>query len=167
MRGPKEVPAAKGVVIAGYITGATSRTVAARAIADRVVPDIESDWVCLREFHSHAEAVDAICRSWKRKDGSVDDSSIDLYFGDGDIIAAYRPASCNLKPAPRPLSYEPYALLVSNRTPGFREAFVRSLYELFSDGTVSNRFDTYFAGYSQSDPLKVLFRINSIPGLRK
>lgn len=162
-----------GYVIAGYIAGTTSKTVAVKAVNDPLDPVAGKDvWVCLRKFDDHKAAVKAICderpedRERTEDSKRAEDRSIDLYFGDSDIIAAYRPASCTLKAASRPLSYEPYAVLVSDRTDAFRAAFVRSLYELFSDGTVSKRFDTYFAGYSQSDPLKVLFRINSIPGLR-
>lgn len=161
VRGAEQVKQPAGYMVAGYITGATARTVAIKAVNDPESPVPSGDlWVCLKEFDDHKSAVAAICGD---RDAA---GSIDLYFGDSDIIAAYRTGKCNVKPAPRPLSYEPYAVLVSDRTMGFREAFVRSLYELFSDGTVGKRFDTYFSGHSQSDPLQVLFRINSIPGLR-
>ena len=37
---------------------------------------------------------------------------------------------------------------------------------MFSDQTVSGRFGTYFPELTKSSALSILFRINSIPGMR-
>jgi ABC-type amino acid transport substrate-binding protein len=150
--------ASSSMVVIGHLQGATARAVAVRAVHDGV---FRGSRVCLRAFESHTTAVAAICGDPDGKD------AIDVYFGDSDIILANRTDQCAIEPAPRPRSYEPYALVMSNRTLGFRERFLIALYELFSDGTANNRFNTYFSGYAQSGPLEALFRINSIPGLRE
>ncbi|WP_378942752.1 substrate-binding periplasmic protein [Paracoccus sp. R86501] len=146
-----------GVFIAGHVQGTTSETVIRRAakVANNQV-------LCLWAAESHVEAVAALCRG-----------EIDYYFGDLDIIEFYRSyraetgANCAKTEPPRTvLSYEPYALLVSNNTPGFRPRFLAALYELFSDGTAEQRFTSHFGGASPSTALNLLFRINSVPGLR-
>lgn len=145
------------VLIAGHVRGTTSETVIRRVAA---VDD--KDALCIWTAEGHAEAVAALCRG-----------EIDYYFGDLDIIEFYRShmaetgTNCaRIEPPRSVLSYEPYALLVSDNTAGFRPRFFAALYELFSDGTAEQRFSSHFGGASPSTALNLLFRINSVPGLR-
>lgn len=144
------------VYVAGYVDGETSKTIIRREAGKD-----ETAGLCLRTFKGHDEAVAALCKR-----------EIDYYFGDLDVIEFYRRSAADasgcaeIVPPQRVLSYEPYALLVSKATTTFRPKFIAALYELFSDGTASQRFSSHFAGASRSTALNLLFRINSVPGLR-
>ncbi len=152
------------VYFAGFVEGATSKTIIEREA--RSVSDLD---ICLVPFPAHVSAVRALCES--REDKLQ--YSIDFYFGDLDIIRFYRAQvlednqSCELQEPKKILSYEPYAFLVSNAAhPGFRPNFIAALYEMFSDGTAAQRFASHFEGAGKSTALNLLFRINSVPGLR-
>jgi ABC-type amino acid transport substrate-binding protein len=141
---------------AGYVTGATSAAFSEPYLRSK---GTQVDLLCLLPQPSHSAGVGALCNG-----------ALDLYFGDLDIIEAYRKevsdrdgADCLLKPGSFVLSYEPYALLVSDKTPGFRPRFIAALYEMFSDGTALRIFGGYFPNHSKSTALNILFRINSIP----
>jgi hypothetical protein len=95
---------------------------------------------------------------------------INFYFGDIDIISAYEReirsqagGSCPIAYTRDFLIYEPYALLIGRGTDGFRPKFVRELYRLFSDGTVSDSYARYFSDRRPSAALSMLFRINGVP----
>lgn len=150
-------PLKNGSFRAGYVVGTTSRANIDRAIDRKDVIGLPGTRLCFEEMPSHADLLRELCGG-----------GIQYYFGDIDIAQFYagQSSNCKIKPADRPLSYEPYALLVSNHTPGFRPRFIAALYEMFSDQTVSGRFGTYFPGLTKSSALSILFRINSIPGMR-
>lgn len=144
-----------GYFRAGYVTGTTARFNISQAVnRDRL--GVAGARVCPVEMPSHRDMVKALCGG-----------GLQYAFGDTDIAQFYgKQSACQIKPADHPLSYEPYALLVSNHTPGFRPRFIAALYEMFSDQTVAGRFGTYFPGLTKSSALGILFRINSIPGMR-
>lgn len=148
-------PDEAGYFRAGYVTGTTAKFSIALAVErDRL--GIVGTKVCPVEMPSHRVMVKALC-----------DGGLQYAFGDTDIAQFYgKQSACQIKPADHPLSYEPYALLVSDHTPGFRPRFIAALYEMFSDQTVAGRFGTYFPGLTKSSALGILFRINSIPGMR-
>lgn len=63
------------------------------------------------------------------------------------------------------LQYEPYALIVSSRIPGFREKFIMSLYEIFADRRAVRILDRHFATEERkiSPYVDMLFRMYQIP----
>ncbi len=140
---------------AAYVTGTTARFNIHEAVRrDRL--GLVGAKVCPVEMPTHAAVVEALCAG-----------DAQYAFGDTDIAQFYaKQGACPIKPADLPLSYEPYALLVSDHTPGFRPRFIAALYEMFADQTVLGRFGTYFPGLTKSSALGILFRINSIPGMR-
>lgn len=147
-----------GRVVAGYVAGTTAEDGFLAAFERRALgPEVRS--YCPVEFHSHRDGMAAICSG-----------RLHAYFGDIDIISAYereiaaRPGRpCRLAYTRDFLIYEPYALLVGEGPDGFRPRFVRELYRLFSDGTVSDAFARYFPERRQSAALSMLFRINGVP----
>jgi hypothetical protein len=78
-------------------------------------------------------------------------------------MMAERRNDCPSVPDALPLSHEPYAFVLHGRTAGFRQNFVRSLYELFHHEPAERRFERGFAGRAMSPFLRTLFRINTIP----
>ena len=147
-----------GYFRAAYVTGTTAKHNIRQAVTrDRL--GIAGTRVCPVEMPSHRAMVRALCA------GETPD--VQYAFGDTDIAQFFgKQSACEMRPADHPLSYEPYALLVSDHTPGFRPRFIAALYEMFSDQTVAGRFGTYFPGLTKSSALAMLFRINSVPGMR-
>ncbi|WP_210526909.1 transporter substrate-binding domain-containing protein [Rubellimicrobium arenae] len=143
---------------AGFVRGTTGGEVLAAALRAGAVK--VSAETCPVEFPTHWDAGRAFC-----------EGHLSFYFGDQDILRSvieiYRdgPRGCKFEGAiaPRPLSYEPYAFVVSGKTRGFRQAFVRALYEVFHHDTVTGRFHGNFEGQAMSRFLETLFRINQIP----
>jgi ABC-type amino acid transport substrate-binding protein len=149
-------PEQNGFLRAAYVVGTTSQHNIDLAIErDRL--GVAGAKICRVEMPSHEAMVEALCA--EKVQYSFGDIDIAVYFGS-------QMPNCQIEPADDPLSYEPYALLVSNQTEGFRPRFMAALYEMFSDGTVAGRFGTYFPGLAKSSALTMLFRINSIPGMR-
>ena len=147
--------------VAANVVGTTARATIERAVRLKQIRLDPGQAVCSREAADHRVGVQDFCRNASH-----------FYFGDLDIIQARRQVlaelgvACDLAPAERPLSYEPYALLVTSDDATFRARFIAMVYEMFSDGSAAGIFDAYFPGYGKSNALGLLFRINSIPGLR-
>ncbi len=146
-----------GFLRAAYVTGTTARFNIQQAVKrDDLGAGIS---VCPVEMPSHSAMVKALCFDSAISDakGAQRDMAahaVQYAFGDTDIAQFYGGQSaCKIKPADRPLSYEPYALLVSDHMPGFRPRFIAALYEMFSDQTVVGRFGTYFPGLTKSSAL--------------
>lgn len=140
---------------AAFVTGTTAQLNISQALKRDGISLMSYD-LCPEEMPSHEAMVAALCRG-----------DVQYAFGDTDIALFYsKKSACKIVQADRPLSYEPYALLISDNSPGFRPRFIAALYEMFSDQTVSGRFGTYFPGLTKSSALSILFRINSIPGMR-
>lgn len=145
---------------AGFVRGTTGAEVLAESLRTKAIARHEKNAICPVEFATHRDAGRAFC-----------DGHLRYYFGDQDILRsvvdAYRagPLGCAFdgKIAPRPLSYEPYAFVVTARTPGFRQAFSRALYEVFHHETATARFHGNFRGHAMSSFLETLFRLNKIP----
>ncbi|ARE40439.1 hypothetical protein RGUI_2298 [Rhodovulum sp. P5] len=144
-------------VDAGYVVGTTIGPVLRDAIRRGLLDLQPGEGICPREFPRHGDAAAAFCRG-----------DLGYYFGDADIIAnsvqkTGRAEGCVKAALARPISYEPYALVISGQVPGFREDVIRALYEIFSDGTAFDRFNGHFEGRKMSPFLNTLFRINQIP----
>jgi hypothetical protein len=148
--------------VAGSVVGTTARATIERATRLGRLNLKAGQTICLAEAESHRDGVAAFCGNLYH-----------FYFGDLDIIEARRKLllesgrGCDLAPSERPLSYEPYALLVTSDDAAYRSKFITMVYEMFSDGSAAGLFDGYFPGHGKSDALGLLFRINSIPGLRE
>jgi hypothetical protein len=148
-------------LIAASLVGSTAEAAIDRAVRTNQLGLGANQRVCVVSVRDHRTGVRSFCRN-----------DFHLYFGDFDIIQAYRAlaaqegVACDLARTERPLSYEPYALLVPSRNAEFRAKLVAAVYEIFSDGTAASRFDAHFPGHGKSSALELLYRINSIPGLR-
>ena len=148
-------------LIAASLVGSTAAAAIDRAVRMDQLGLAANQRLCVVQVRDHGAGVRSFCRN-----------DFHLYFGDLDIIQAYRAIAeqegpdCDLARVERPLSYEPYALLVPSRSAEFRARLIAAVYEIFSDGTAASRFDAYFPGHGKSDALALLYRINSIPGLR-
>jgi hypothetical protein len=154
-------PDASQYFVAGSVVGTTARATVRRAARLGQLNLKPGQALCLAEAPSHEAGVTAFC-----------DNAYHFYFGDLDIIQARRQqradagGGCDLAAAERPLSYEPYALLVASSDAAFRARFITMVYEMFSDGSAAGLFDAHFPGHGKSNALGLLFRINSVPGLR-
>lgn len=143
---------------AGYVVGTTIGPVIASAIRAKGLLLAPNERVCPVEMPDHVTGVAAFCGG-----------DLDYYFGDADIIEAYvadarsQGLPCEVEARPRPISYEPYALVIGGRKPEFRDAFVTALYEVFHHGTADDRFEGHFEGRRMAPFLETLFRINRIP----
>ncbi len=144
---------------AGFVLGTTIAAELVDAVRTGQLQPAAGESVCPVAQPSHVEGIAAFCEGRLR-----------YYFGDLDIVhatvGAWREATgrpCTFAPAPRAISYEPYALVVSARTPGFRPEFVKALYEVFSTGTAEDRFAGHFEGLGMSPFLRTLFRVNRVP----
>lgn len=159
---PREWKDGAEYFVAGRVIGTTAESTMDRAVRLGQVRLAEGQSFCSEVVPDHTTGVKGFCAN-----------RYHFYFGDLDIINAYRQAlaekgaACDLAPAERALSYEPYALLVTSDDARFRAKTIAAVYEIFSDGTASGLFDAYFPGYAKSAALSLLFRINSIPGLRE
>ena len=148
-------------VIAASVVGTTAGATIERAARLNQLGLGDSQRVCTVLVRNHRAGVRSFCRN-----------DFHFYFGDLDIIQAYQALArqeglgCDLARSEQPLSYEPYALLVSSTSSEYRAKFIAALYEIFSDGTAASRFDAYFPDYGKSSALGLLYSINSIPGLR-
>lgn len=147
--------------VAGYVIGTTAASTLDMALVRQEIRLAKGQTVCTDEAQDHRTGVKAFCGN-----------ALHFYFGDLDIIQTYgnllREAGgkCDLDRAERPLSYEPYALLVPSTRADFRAKFVAAVYEIFNDKTAAGLFDAYFPDHDKSTALDMLFRINSIPSLR-
>ena len=147
--------------VAALVAGTTAENTLERAQRLRQIGLKPGESICTAVVPDHREGVRRFCAN-----------EFHYYFGDLDIIEAYRDlvldggGGCDLARGERPLSYEPYALLVPSANAEFRARFVTAVYEVFSDGTADGLFDAYFPDHSKSAALDMLFRINRIPGLR-
>lgn len=140
----------------GYLEGSTigPSVVEASQLAPSAIG------VCTRAFKSHSDAANALCNG-----------EIYRYFGDIDLVRAaietHRSKSNKDCPVDEDAAsrgtYEPYAMVLSNRQTGFPEDFVWALYSMFTDGTMAHMFDGRFGERRRSQYLETLFRINSIP----
>lgn len=145
---------------AGFVRGTTAAAILPLAIRSGRLSLREDETVCPRLMETHWKAAEAFCEGTLR-----------YYFGDQDIlrsaieITRERGVDCPEPKTPlaRPLSYEPYALVVSDRMDGFREAFIRGLYAVFSAEMAANRFRSNFPDRAMSPYLETLFGINQIP----
>jgi len=143
---------------AGYVVGTTIGPVISTAIKAGGLRLAPNERVCAVEKPDHVTGVAAFCGG-----------ELDYYFGDADIIEAYvadarsQGLPCEVEARPRPISYEPYALVIGGRKPEFRDAFVTALYEVFHHGTADDRFEGHFEGRRMAPFLETLFRINRIP----
>lgn len=152
---PKAKP---GHVGAAFVAGATSGHVLEETF--RSEPLEAGLTVCAVEFASHFDAARAFCEG---------NSGLRYYFGDQDILRAAiarqeeAGGPCAHEVSPSLRSYEPYALVISSRTPGFRQDFVKGLYEIFHHDTVVARFRGNFDDRRMSPFLETLFRINRAP----
>jgi hypothetical protein len=145
-------------LLAGYVRGTTADRAIERAVQWNRVPLRPNQTLCLVAAPSHTDGIGRLCRG-----------ELHFYFGDMDIIEAYRAEqaqACEIVRAEAPLSYEPYALLVPSKNPAFRAKFVAAIYEIFADGTAPGRFEHHFEGLERSTALTMLYRINSIPNHR-
>lgn len=147
--------------VAARVVGTTAEDTLARAQRLKQLALKPGESLCTVVVADHRDGVRRFCAN-----------AFHYYFGDIDIIEAYRDLtveegrSCDLARSDRPLSYEPYALLVTSEDALFRARFTAAVYEMFSDGTAAGLFDAYFPDHAKSTALDMLFRINSIPGLR-
>lgn len=157
----------KGYLAAGFVIGATSEDYIRYAVSRDALGQSNSSYVCPKSKESYQEMIEGLC-----------DGDLQYVFGDMDITSYYAreigrgqaavgDTACAIVAPDRPLSYEPYALLISdnNIKTGFRPKFIGALYQMFSDQTISGSFGTYFPGLEKSSALSILFRINSVPGL--
>ncbi|UWQ36631.1 transporter substrate-binding domain-containing protein [Leisingera aquaemixtae] len=154
---PEQDPSEPEFEIWGYVEGATIGSTVMKA-ADKA--NDGTIGVCAKPFASHGKAAEAFC-----------EDRIYRYFGDVDLVRAAidgytkissEECNTNQKAAERG-TYEPYALLLSQRRNGFPEAFNLALYSMFTDGTIGQMFDGRFGGQRRSQYLDTLFRINSVP----
>lgn len=124
----------------------------------------EGSAVCAKPYPDHVALIRDFCAG-----------DLTYYFGDLDIMRAYHAwyletvglnadTACPMKEADRPVSYEPYAFIVSSRVPGFRQKFNRSLYAIFHDGKTVGQMSLHFGENKTLSPfVQTLFRINNIP----
>ena len=152
---------------AGFVVGTTGQEEIALTAAIDIAQDraeaAGDQYLCPMEFETHRDGVAAFCEPA---------GGLDFYFADADILDAYMALweaetgkRCpRLPPRIRQISYEPYALVISGRTPGFRDRFLKGLYEIFHrENLVAGRFATHFPGRRMSGYLETLFRIYAIP----
>ncbi len=144
---------------AGFVTGTTVDEVLKDIVARNLLNLGENQFACPVPQPSHSEGIAAFCRGDLR-----------YYFGDLDIVNAYvrEQATLNHEPCEFDVSsvatsYEPYAFVVTSKTPGFRPDFNKAIYEVFYHGTAIDRFKGHFEGMDMSAFLETLFRINQIP----
>lgn len=155
-----EGDASSATLLVGFVVGTTAEdeiNELMRSPAKVLGSGDEPRWqrICSYEFKNHAEGVGRLCAG-----------EIDLYFGDSDIVNAYAALSPSCNPVTRPkrTSYEPYAFVVTDRTPGFYDHFVKGLYASFGNDTkAQNRVRTYFPDQEISTYLEILYRIYRLP----
>jgi len=156
---PEPKPEKPEFEIWGFLDGSTIGQSVIEAA--RLAPSSVGIGVCTQTFDTHTEAADAFCNG-----------RIYRYFGDIDLVRAavdaYRNSNSNNdcplgENTPSEGTYEPYAMVLSNRIKGFPEDFTLALYSMFTDGTVAQMFDGRFGEGRRSQYLETLFRINSIP----
>lgn len=151
-----------------FASGFVGETTAERTLRDALavqqgaqtprVALTEKQYVCLVEKKNHWEAAEAFCRG-----------ELHFYFGDEDIlrqtidIASETISSCPDNNVTSPLSYEPYALVISSRPEGFREDFIVGLYSAMHFESTRDRFQRSFPDQRMSPFLNMLFRMWNIP----
>ena len=131
-------------VIAASVVGTTAGATIERAARLNQLGLGDSQRVCTVLVRNHRAGVRSFCRN-----------DFHFYFGDLDIIQAYQALArqeglgCDLARSEQPLSYEPYALLVSSTSSEYRrEVHRRPLRDIL--------------GRDRREPLRRLF-----PGLRQ
>ena len=163
--GPEGKSAARDYLTAGFVVGTTAEALLERLLRENVLPVTDRQSICPLAQSSHVEGITAFCNG-----------TLAFYFGDLDIVRETAAdlvnrgivESCEFDHAPTPISYEPYALIVTDRTDGFRPLFVAALYAVFADrnatsSTAEHFFDLYFQDLERSPFLDALFRINRLP----
>jgi ABC-type amino acid transport substrate-binding protein len=117
--------------MAAGVTGTTAQATVERAVRMNLLGLREGQRVCWKAVANHRDGVEAFCKK-----------EYQFYFGDLDIINAYRTLAveagipCDVVPG-RPLSYEPYALLITSEDAAYRSALIAAIYEIFADGTAA------------------------------
>lgn len=144
---------------AGFVRGTTNEETLRSTIRRGALVLKDKQVVCPVEYQSHWTAARAFCEGKLR-----------YFFGDDDILRGMLAVQkksfegCDVtEEGPNPLSYEPYAFVVSDLHPEFRLEFKRALYEVFYSGKAKFIFAEHFGNRSMSPFLETLFRINSIP----
>ncbi|QFU10376.1 Bacterial extracellular solute-binding proteins, family 3 [Rhodobacteraceae bacterium THAF1] len=163
--GPEGNTAARDYLTAGFVVGTTAEALLNRLLRENALPVTDRQSICPVAQASHVEGITAFCKG-----------TLAFYFGDLDIVRETASdlvnrgivESCGFDHAPTPISYEPYALIVTDRTDGFRPLFVAALYAVFADristsSTAEHFFDRYFEDLERSPFLDALFRINRLP----
>lgn len=157
--------AAHAYLTAGFVVGTTAEVLLDALLREDALPLEPDQSICPVAHPSHVDGVSAFCRG-----------ELAFYFGDLDIVretakdlvARGLVDDCEFDHAPIPISYEPYALVVTDRTEGFRPLFMASLYAVFADrisrsSTAEHFFDQNFEELDKSPFLDALFRINRLP----
>ena len=163
--GPEGNTAPRDYLTAGFVVGTTAEALLNRLLRENALPVTDRQFICPVAQSSHVDGIMAFCNG-----------TLAFYFGDLDIVRETAAdlvsrgivASCEFDHAPTPIDYEPHALIVTDRTEGFRPLFVAALYAVFADristsSTAEHFFDRYFENLERSPFLDALFRINSLP----
>lgn len=150
---------------AGVVQATTAQDTLDFAVRKGLLVLNENSAVCAVSYPDHLALITAFC-----------EGELAYYFGDLDIIRAYHnwyldtvglsgdDNACPIKVAPEPISYEPYAFIVSSRIPGFRQKFNRALYAIFHDGKTIGQMGLHFGENKTLSPfVQSLFSINKIP----
>jgi ABC-type amino acid transport substrate-binding protein len=144
----------RDILGAAMVAGTTARATYELARARGHAADTMTHLVCPMEFASHDAGIAAFC-----------DGLATYYFGDLDILhaAVARHGDCPARETDAFRAYEPYAIAIPTQDDAFRRAFVSALYALFSEGAVTEIYADTFGSAQMSEPLRMLFRVNSVP----
>jgi polar amino acid transport system substrate-binding protein/glutamate/aspartate transport system substrate-binding protein len=136
------------------VAGTTARATYELARAKGHAADTMEHLVCPIEVANHDAGIAAFC-----------DGAATYYFGDLDILhaAVARHGDCPARETDAFRAYEPYAIAIPTQDDAFRRAFVSALYALFSEGAVTEIYADAFGSTQMSEPLQMLFRVNSVP----
>lgn len=156
---------APSYLTAGFVVGTTAEALLGRLLRENKLDLAKYEAICPVVQTSHVDGIKDFCAG-----------KLAYYFGDldivretaNDLVARGMVESCEFDHTPVPISYEPYALIVTDRTAGFRSRFIASLYAVFSEqfsdsSTVDHFFDLHFGNLEKSPFLDALFRINRLP----
>jgi ABC-type amino acid transport substrate-binding protein len=155
-----EAADAERIIVAGRVGGTTAEQALDLATEGGLIRTGDDEALCQTSFDDHAQGFDALC-------GGED--AISYYFGDADILAAHlaarqaAPEGCPAAFASGFTLYEPYALVVGDRTPAFRRGFIHGVYAFFRDGGGERAFYEHFPGRRMAPALDTLFRLYRIP----
>lgn len=150
---------------AGFVGGTTAQENLSQLIRANALGLAPHQSVCAVPQPSHEVGIEAFCNG-----------SLAYYLGDLDIVTETvkylkdigKVAECDFDHALKPISYEPYALVVSNSSVGFRTSFIAALYEIFTapntgESAADHYFRRHFHNQAKSPFLDTLFRINRLP----